>query len=146
VARGLFDEEMRPGLDCRDGLQRVPVVWRSDDDDLWFLLFQKFTVGLVSPGLGAAEVVHLFNGDFEFTRVNVAQRDELHPPAGQRLLENVLAPPTATDQGGAMLVARLGAEQRHGVEGETGGGSGLERMTTGQLHIWFVPPKRYFFP
>ena len=50
MAGRFFDEDVRAGFERVDGVQRVPMVRRGDDDDVRLFLFEQFAVILVGLG------------------------------------------------------------------------------------------------
>jgi hypothetical protein len=137
VGGWFFDVDMRTSLERGDGLQRVPVVGRGNNGDFRFLLFEQLAVIFVNFGLIPAEIVHLVGGDFERVSINVAEGDDPDAIAFHRLLKYGLAPPTGADEGGAVFVVRVRAEQGQGREGHSCGGGRLKE--TAAVHDLVLP-------
>src|SRR5262245_41767325 len=108
----------------------MPVVGCRDDRNLWFFLFQQVAVIHVPFRLVTAALADLFGGDFERRCICVTQRHNPATTRRHRLGENVLSPPTRTDQSRAMLArGRLGKSEG-GLEGQTSCGDTLQKSTS----------------
>jgi hypothetical protein len=126
VAGGLFDEDVRAGFDGVDGLQRVPMIGRGDDDDLWLFFFEKLLVMFVKLWRVAAEIFHLVRADLEAVAVNVAEGDDFAAAGGGGFAQNIFAPPTGADQRGFIFGWFLAENVRRLREKYSGGG-GFEK-------------------
>src|SRR4051794_25155209 len=69
-----------------------------DDDDVRFFFCEKLFVMLVGLRSVTGKIRHLVRGNFEPITIDVAQAHELAPARGGRFFQNILAPPTATDE------------------------------------------------
>jgi hypothetical protein len=107
MASGFLDVDVRAGVECGDRRQRVPMIRGCDDDDFGLVLLQQFAVILERLGLAAGEVLNLIRGDFQRRGVDVAQRRDI-AAVRDGFLKDVLAPPAAANQRGAVLPARVG--------------------------------------
>ena len=137
VSGGLFHEHMGPGLHGCDRLERVPVVRGRDQDDLRLLLLQELTVVVVGLRLVAVEIRHLIRRHLADVCVHVAETHHLHRSACDGFLEDVLPPPTASDECGPVLLRRIGsADVRRGPESSPEHGGIPEKMATGPVLEW----------
>jgi hypothetical protein len=135
VADGLFDIDVRAGVDGGDHTERMPMIWRADDHDLRSLFLEHFAVVLIFFRLIAGEFFYFGRGRIQLVFVNVAHRDDGRCASGHRLAKYVHSPPAAADKRGSVFfVFRLGANK--GPREQSRGGRCLEKITTvGQLGL-----------
>jgi hypothetical protein len=137
----LLDEDVRARLQRRDGDQRVPVVRGGNDDDFGFFLVEQLAEVLVLVRLVAGFVLDVLGGGLQDISIHVAQSDHFGLACRDGFVEDVVAPPAATDQGGAILSPCGGAQD--GGSGQAGHGGGQE-STAGQGHLVLPLLRRCF--
>ena len=93
---GWFHEDVGACFEGIDGLRCVPVIGRGDDDHVG--LFEEFAVIFVSLRRIAVPAVDLIGRDFEAVALHVAERDDLAAPGRSGFLQDILTPPTATNE------------------------------------------------
>src|SRR5215471_10633124 len=104
VADWLLNVDMGPRPDCCDGDEWMPVIRRSNDNDLRTLAFQHFSIVLVSLGLVTGEPLDFGDCRVQLILVYVAHRNHPRLAGLHRGSQNVHAPPSRAYQGRRILL------------------------------------------
>ncbi len=112
----LFDVNMCAHFNSGDHNQRVPVVRRADNDDFGFLFCQQFAVILIELWLIAGELGDFSGGRCDLIFIHVAHRNDLRFACRYRFAQDVHSPPARADQGGAVLLRFLRADDRRSAK------------------------------
>ena len=108
---GLFHVDVGTGFDGVDGGEGVPVVGGGDDANVGAFLREHLAVVAIAAGLVGGELGDFGGGLVHLIGVRVDQGDGGAIAGGQRLAQDVHAPPAGADESGLELAPGLGGEQ-----------------------------------
>lgn len=120
VADGFFQKNMRPGLQCLNGGQGMPMVGRGDNDNVGLFLAQAFAKIGIGLGLVVTPFVHLGAGMCQLVLVHIAQGRNAHFSGSDTFSEDIKSPPTAADEHSFVLL--LGQISQKWASGHPCGG------------------------
>ena len=94
----LLDKDMCTGINCRNGVQRMPMVRSGNNRDLDLFLFQQFAEITIRSRHIARQFLNFLCGQFQLVLIHVAKGNHHYISCSNRFTKNIHAPPPRANQ------------------------------------------------